>query len=114
GGRGRWWDGLVRAVLLDEHVGVDAALLEAALAQRLDAHPLLRARHLVAVDGVDELLQVPREAPGRAAGLGETLGDARARGLGRLSLLSRQRERGLQAGEGDVGAVAYCAGHRAL
>ena len=47
---------LVGAVLGDQDVAVEAELLERALLELLDPHPLLGAGHLVAVDGVDELV----------------------------------------------------------
>ena len=63
---------LVGAVVGDQGVGVEAELLERALLELLDAHPLLGAGHLVAVHGVDQLVvlagQVAQRGPhGRAA-----------------------------------------------
>ena len=49
-------DRLVGAVVGDQHVGVEAELLERALLELLDPHLLLGAGHLVAVHGVDQLV----------------------------------------------------------
>ncbi len=62
-------DELVGAVLGDQAVGVQAELVERPLLELLDPHPLLGAGHLVAVDGVDQLVvlagQVAQGARGR-------------------------------------------------
>ena len=61
---------LSRAVVGDQRVGVEPELLERALLELLDAHPLLGPGHLVAVHGVDQLVellgQVAQPARGRA------------------------------------------------
>ena len=48
----------VRAELLDEHLGVDAELLDGLGLQRLDAGDLAGPGHLVAVGGVGEVAQL--------------------------------------------------------
>ena len=53
--------GLVGAVLGDQRVGVEPELVERALLELLDAHPLLGAGHLVAVHGVDQLVVLRAE-----------------------------------------------------
>ena len=62
---------LVGAVVGDQRVGVEAELLERPLLELLDPHPLLGAGHLVAVDGVDQLVvlaaEVAQPARGRRA-----------------------------------------------
>ena len=54
--RGGRRDQLVGAVVGHQAVGVEAELLERALLELLDPHPLLGAGHLVAVHGVDQLV----------------------------------------------------------
>ncbi len=58
---------LVGAVVGDEPVGVQPELLERALLELLDPHPLLRPRHLVAVHGVDQLVVLAVQVAERAA-----------------------------------------------
>ena len=48
----------MRSEVLDQHVRVDAQLLDRLGLQRLDAQPLLRACHLVAMDRVGEVAQI--------------------------------------------------------
>ena len=48
----------MRAILLDQHVRVDAQLLDRLCLQGLDAQPLLGARHLVAMNRVGEIAQI--------------------------------------------------------
>ena len=59
---------LVGAVVGDQAVGVEAELLERALLELLDAHPLLGAGHLVAVHRVDQLVVLRRELAQRRRG----------------------------------------------
>ena len=48
----------MRPEFFDEDIRVDAEFLDRPRLQRLDAQPLLSARHLVAVDGVGDLAQL--------------------------------------------------------
>ncbi len=66
-GDGPWGTELVGAVVGDQRVGVEAELLERPLLELLDPHPLLGAGHLVAVDGVDQLVVLAAEVAQRGA-----------------------------------------------
>ena len=66
-------DRLVGPVLGDQGVGVEAELLEGPLLQLLDAHPLLGAGHLVAVHGVDQLVELAPSVAQPLPGLAQLL-----------------------------------------
>ena len=59
---------LVGAVVGDQRLLVEAELLERALGELLDPHPLLGAGHLVAVDGVDQLVVLAGQVAQRPRG----------------------------------------------
>ena len=56
---------LVGAVVGDQPVGIEPELLQRPLLELLDPHPLLGAGHLVAVDGVDQLVVLAVEVAQR-------------------------------------------------
>ena len=78
----------LRAVVVDQPVGVHAELLERTLLELLDPHLLLGARHLVAVHGVDQLVVLAPQVTQRGAGCQQLL----------LALLSRLLDRGARVG----------------
>ena len=71
---------VVGAVVRDQRVGVEPELLQRALLELLDAHPLLGAGHLVAVHGVDQLVVLAAEVaqPGADRAAAPPRGRARA------------------------------------
>ena len=70
--------GQLGAVVGDEPVGLEAELLEGPLLELLDAHLLLGAGHLVAVDGVDQLVVLAGQVAQRGADGEQLLLAARA------------------------------------
>ena len=95
-----------RPVVGDQPVGVEAELVERPLLELLDPHPLLGAGHLVAVHGVDQLVEVAAQVAHLLARLaqlllapGPPLLDARAFGSGQGHglLEPRQHPRGAAA-----------------
>ena len=90
------------AVVGDQAVDVHAELLERALLELLDAHPLLGAGHLVAVHGVDQLVVLAAQVAHRGAD-GEQLLLALLAGLLDLgALVGGQHHRALQRVQDDT------------
>ena len=99
-------DQLVGAVVGDQGLGVEAELLERALLELLDAHPLLGAGHLVAVHGVDQLVELAAEVAQPLAGLAQLLLATGAALLDAGALGGGRRDRLLEPGEHDGHARA--------
>ena len=92
-----------RAVVVDEPVGVEPELLERALLELLDPHLLLGAGHLVAVDGVDQLVVLAAEVAQPGAYGHQLLLAALARLLHRGALVGGVASRSARAGAARSG-----------
>ena len=91
-----------RAVVVDQAGGVEAELLQRALLELLDAHLLLGAGHLVAVDGADELVVLAAEVAQPGAHGHELLLAPPAGLLHRGALVGGQHDRALELVEHDA------------
>ena len=90
-----------RAVVVDQPVGVHAELLERTLLELLDPHLLLRAGHLVAVHGVDQLVVLAAQVAQRGAGCQQLLLALLSGLLHRSARVGRQHHAALEAHQHD-------------
>ena len=97
---------LVGPVVGDQAVGVEAELVERTLLELLDPHPLLGAGHLVAVHGVDQLVEVAPQVAHPLARLAELLLAAGAPLLHAGPLGRGQGHGLLEPGQHESGAAA--------
>ena len=112
--RQRGGDQLVRTVLGEQGLGVDAVLLQRPGLHRLDPQPLLGAGDLVAVHRAGQLLHLVGQLAQPAAYGGHLGVDGRARLLGRGTSGGRADEGTLEPGQGVVGTLRDGSGDREL